>query len=1105
MRRSIRSLTKRVPGAAVAMRRLDRSRHLRWIERSGLFDLDWYRHQTADVLPDELTALNHYLDRGRRNGLTPSPLFDPRWFDPQHWRSTTVDPLVRYLLNGPGRHGPHPVFDDRAWARAHTDAAGHPGRALGHFLSVRTDSTPVPIRGGAAPMTWAQLLAVLTAATDAWSADAYVGRRRVRRRPDLKAEQAFRRRWAGWPAPAAGDGPLVSVITPVRNRPTQVLAAIASVQAQTLGSWELLVVDDGSTDATAEAVRIVAAADRRVRLVSTPPSGVSAARNTGIRLSRGRYVAFLDSDNVWTPEFLQQVTTAMDGSGARAGYAALEIVEGPHRRYLAFQGDLHDLAYGNHVDLNILLVERSLLEQVGGFDPALRRMVDYDLIVRLARTTELLFCPVIGAVYDASQDVGTRISTTESLRWDEAVKNRLFLDWPALHAAAAHRVPGRVSVLLASAAPPAITVRAVEHLLRQVGEDDDVEVVVLDNGSPRAPWLSLSALLFGRPAVRLLRSPRNVGPVLGANQAFAFSTGQYVVVARPEVVVDGPWLAPLRAALADPAIGAAQPLVLDGRGLVASAGAAPLRADRYGTVLAGFPAEDAQPLLGTDLPAAIGPLVALRAVDVAAGGGLDPLLGPDAALADLVWRTSEPGRPRPARLVDVPPVRDLPARPAGSDADSTAGARLAAGQVLLAEWALDAFPADEHEQRVFDGRPLPPPAPGVLPDPWARAGLALRPAEAAEAALLSGGTDPGDEPAEPVPAVAIGRIADRSANHSAAGSELPALRWSIVTAAPAGPAGDSWGDVHFASSLARALRELGQQVVVERREAAGRPSGGLDDAVLVLRGLDQVEPRPGAANLIWVISHPDQVEPAELAGFDRAFAASTTWSARLTGAGIRVDPLLQATDPEVFAPDRAAPGTGPAVLFVGNSRNVLRPVVRDAIEAGLPLVVYGSRWEKLIDPARVAGQFVPNDELGALYRSAGVVLNDHWDDMAREGFLSNRLFDAVASGARVITDDVPGLRDVFGPEVQVATGVADLRRLAGGLGAETTKPGPPFPDEAGLQAAAARVHAEHTFAVRARQLLAAVLEVRGEQSADEDDHANAAAGLAGLDSRSSTR
>ena len=77
----------------------------------------------------------------------------------------------------------------------------------------------------------------------------------------------------------------------------------------------------------------------------------------------------------------------------------------------------------------------------------------------------------------------------------------------------------------------------------------------------------------------------------------------------------------------------------------------------------------------------------------------------------------------------------------------------------------------------------------------------------------------------------------------------------------------------------------------------------------------------------------------------------------------------------------------------------------------------------------IGGDFIENSEIAAKYRSAGIVLNDHWTDMDREGFYSNRLFDAVASGARVISDQVEGIGEIFQGGVQTYTSPYDLEKL----------------------------------------------------------------------------
>jgi hypothetical protein len=301
------------------------------------------------------------------------------------------------------------------------------------------------------------------------------------------------------------------------------------------------------------------------------------------------------------------------------------------------------------------------------------------------------------------------------------------------------------------------------------------------------------------------------------------------------------------------------------------------------------------------------------------------------------------------------------------------------------------------------------------------------------------------------------------------------LRWSLRIAAHPGRRGDDWGDTFFAHDLAAALRALGQDVVVDHRESHVRPfSEHLDDVALTLRGLDDTPVHPTATNVLWVISHPDLVTPAELARYDLRFAAGPVWGARVAlETGLPVAPLLQATDPARFHPGPADPAFPDLdIAFVGKTRRVFRPVVRDAVTAGVDLAVWGEGWEGLLPDGVHRGVFVPNDRLPALYRSARVVLNDHWDDMARDGFVSNRLFDAAASGALVVTDPVPGVAELFHGAVRPYADAAELRALVA-LGESASAE-----DRA---ARGARIGAEHSFTRRAETLLDAVRRERARR------------------------
>jgi spore maturation protein CgeB/GT2 family glycosyltransferase len=239
-----------------------------------------------------------------------------------------------------------------------------------------------------------------------------------------------------------------------------------------------------------------------------------------------------------------------------------------------------------------------------------------------------------------------------------------------------------------------------------------------------------------------------------------------------------------------------------------------------------------------------------------------------------------------------------------------------------------------------------------------------------------------------------------------------------------------WGDYHFACGLRRALVKHGHAVRIDILPDWYTPQGFGDDAVIVLRGLSQYEPNPAHINLMWNISHPDKVTPAEYNLYDHVFVASQLYTEELMRrVAAPVSCLLQCTDPQLFYPDSHAETPEEAVLFVGNSRKQFRPIVKDALAAGLPLAVYGTRWGNLIPSRYIRGTHIPNTELRRYYSKCKVLLNDHWPSMREAGFLSNRLFDAGACGAFIISDQIEGAQDLFGDALIMYRDAQDLKHL----------------------------------------------------------------------------
>ncbi len=121
---------------------------------------------------------------------------------------------------------------------------------------------------------------------------------------------------------AVAGAPLVSVLMPARNAAATLAASVDSVRAQGLAEWELLIADDASTDATLSLARALAASDERIRVLDAPAghAGAAQARNRALVVARGRYIAFLDADDLWHPDKLERQIAFMTETGAALSY-----------------------------------------------------------------------------------------------------------------------------------------------------------------------------------------------------------------------------------------------------------------------------------------------------------------------------------------------------------------------------------------------------------------------------------------------------------------------------------------------------------------------------------------------------------------------------------------------------------------------------------------------------------------------------------------------------------------------------------------------------------------------------------------------------------------
>ena len=218
--------------------------------------------------------------------------------------------------------------------------------------------------------------------------------------------------------------PVVSVVIPTYNHRAYVLDTLASVFAQTFTDYEVIVVNDGSPDDTAEVLRPLVEAGR-IRYFEQPNQGQAAARNRGIAEARGEFIALLDDDDLWPPDSLANRVYVLGGHPACVlVYGVVEVLgHGAGSRWPngnAPSGDVFQAfaADGWIYSPGQTLIRRSALDQVGCFDPTIWGTDDWDLYLRLAQVGRFQFIPELVFYY--------RIHASNSTKkWQRIYRNGL--------------------------------------------------------------------------------------------------------------------------------------------------------------------------------------------------------------------------------------------------------------------------------------------------------------------------------------------------------------------------------------------------------------------------------------------------------------------------------------------------------------------------------------------------------------------------------------------------------------------------------------------------------------------------------------------------------
>lgn len=311
-----------------------------------------------------------------------------------------------------------------------------------------------------------------------------------------------------------------SLILPTRNRAWCISRAITSVMAQTHQKFELIIVDDGSTDSTEELVSREFGNDiltGRIKYIRLPKNvGVSNARNIGISFSENKWITYVDSDNELRPYYLSMVANAIVSNPEKESFYG-KIISKNNGRIIGVPFIRPRLLEGNFIDLGVFTHKRSLVSKFGGFDPDLKRLVDWDLIIRLTEKNDPIFIPHIFLEY-YDQENDDRISVKESF-----IGAKL-----AIHTK--NSVKLTVSTAIISYNHEEFIVEAIESALAQTGNFSH-EVMISDDGSTDG-----TVQIIERYAQKYPGKVRNItrGPNFGISEnykhCFRQASGRFVAI-----------------------------------------------------------------------------------------------------------------------------------------------------------------------------------------------------------------------------------------------------------------------------------------------------------------------------------------------------------------------------------------------------------------------------------------------------------------------------------------------------------------------------------------------------------------------------------------------
>lgn len=376
--------------------------------------------------------------------------------------------------------------------------------------------------------------------------------------------------WLHEQADVIDNPPLVSVIMPSYNRITTIKNAVSSVLKQKYINFELIIVDDGSTDGTLEWCKTCD--DKRVTVVSLEKnSGVSFARNTGIKVAKGKYLMYLDSDNDWDPRYVGSMVGAFTiNPKVDALYSGQIIFKGQSTAPSAIRFGSYNkslLFNNNYIDVNAFCSTRESMIEQGCFDENIKRYEDWDLFVRYAENCEMLSVPVLLSNYYLfkTENSLTGIKSYEKFLHQVRRKNanERFIDNESylIHRIkkCTHPLFKKISIIIPSFQSLDDLSSCIEALLSLRGERD-IQIIVVDNCSDN-DVVEYIERMSGNGLIKSILNKENYGFTFAVNQGISISepTSDIILLNNDAIFTEDAFEWLQQAAYSDPSCGMVVP------------------------------------------------------------------------------------------------------------------------------------------------------------------------------------------------------------------------------------------------------------------------------------------------------------------------------------------------------------------------------------------------------------------------------------------------------------------------------------------------------------------------------------------------------------------